>query len=694
MIQKVLNVNSDKSLDKLFYPKSIAVIGASNDVSKIGGFIFSNIKKLSGLNIYPISVKFEKIQEVRAYTNIIEIKSSVDLAIIAIPKDYVINSLKDCIKANIKNVVIISAGFKETGEEGRIREEKIKKIVLENEINLVGPNCLGILNSDIGLNCSFAKDIPKNGDVALISQSGAVIDAIIDWSFKQNIGFSKIISLGNMAGVNELSILKYLKDDKKTKAIVFYMETLENGKEFQKVLREVSKTKPVIIIKPGNSDSAKAAIGSHTGSLAQDNILVKTAINESNGILVNTLNELFNTLIGLKTNLPVNNKLIILTNAGGPGVIATDFAVENNLELYKLSNEQKVKFDFLPKEGSLNNPIDILGDAKSDRYTSALEEIEKIKDVSNILILLTPQMMTDSLEIAKNIAKISKKSKKTIYVSFLGSKEIFEATKYFDDNGVASFFTPSDVIKSMKKLLDYNCFEYINKNAKYKFSNTKVKEVNKILENKKGLLDFELTKKIMDILKINLPEKIVFKDIDEVLSTKISSNKKFILKVDSKSAIHKIDLGGVEFNIDSENFKDRTIEMFDKISKKIKDFTITLEEEVKGFETIIGLKSEDNLGNFIMFGMGGTYVSLFNDVNFATCPLTKTSSEALVKSSRAYKGLNGFRGTRPIHFEHLYEILIRISYLQETFPLIKEVDLNPVICSDKGIYLVDVKLIV
>lgn len=694
MIQRFLKGNFDKSLDQLFYPKSIAIIGASNDISKIGGFIFSNIKKLSGINIFPISVKFKKIQEVKAYTNVLEIKSNIDLAIIAIPKNYVINALNDCVKANIKNVVIISAGFKETGEEGKILEEKIKKIVLENEINLVGPNCLGILNAETKLNCSFAKDIPKDGDIALISQSGAVIDAIIDWSFKQEIGFSKIVSLGNMAGVNELSILKYLKDDKKTKAIVFYMETLENGKEFQKILKEVSKTKPVIIIKPGNSDSAKAAIGSHTGSLAQDNILVKTAINESNGILVDSLNELFDVLIGLKTNLPKDNKLIILTNAGGPGVIATDFASENNFELYKLSNEQKVKFDFLPKEASLNNPIDILGDAKSDRYSKALEEIEKIKDVSNVLILLTPQMMTDSLEIAKNIARISKKSKKTIYVSFLGSKEISKATKYLDENNVANFFTPSEAIKSMKKLFDFNTFEYVNKIGSYKFSSSKVEEINSILKNKKGLLDFDLTKKIMDVLKINIPEKIVLRDIDEVLSTKINSNKKYILKVDSKSAIHKIDLGGVEFNIDSENFKDKVIEMFDKISKKITEFTITLEEEVKGFETIIGLKSDKNLGNFIMFGMGGTYVSLFNDVNFATCPLTKPSSKTLVKSSRAYKGLNGFRGTKPIHFEHLYEILIRISYLQETFPSIKEVDLNPVICSDKGIYLVDVKLIV
>ncbi|MCA9460087.1 MAG: CoA-binding protein, partial [Nanoarchaeota archaeon] len=410
MLKKSKQKNN--SLDGIFYPKSIAVIGASNEKTKIGGFIFSQIINLNNITKYPINVKSSTVQGLKAYERVSKIGKNVDLAIIVIPALFVIDSVKDCIKAGVKNIVIVSAGFKEVGEEGKKREEELKKLIQDEGINLIGPNCLGILNAENYLNCSFANEVPSFGDTALISQSGAVIDAIIDWSFKNNIGFSKIISLGNMAGIDALSILHYLKNDPKTKSIVFYMETLERGEEFGEVLREVSKKKPVIIIKPGNSENAKKAIGSHTGSLAQDNILIETLISENNGILVKNLNELFNVLIGLKANFATNNKLCILTNAGGPGVIATDGFENTSFELYRFSEKEKKQMNFLPKEASLNNPIDILGDAKSDRYIETLKVLDKNKNIDNIFVLLTPQMMTDNENIAKGILEISKKSKK------------------------------------------------------------------------------------------------------------------------------------------------------------------------------------------------------------------------------------------------------------------------------------------
>ena len=259
MLENLFRKMDDK-YKNLFFPSSIAVVGASNDINKIGGYIFSQILKVNSIKAYPINIKWESIQGKKAYTSVLDVNESIDLVVIAIPRDYVIQTLNDCVKAGIKNVVIITAGFKEVDETGKERENEIKRIVKENGINLIGPNCLGFLNVNIGLNCSFAKDIPPSGDVALVSQSGAVIDAIIDWSFKKNIGFSKIISLGNMAGLSELDVLEYLKNDKNTKSIVFYMETLERGEEFTKIMMEVTKTKPVIIIKPGNSDLAKKAI--------------------------------------------------------------------------------------------------------------------------------------------------------------------------------------------------------------------------------------------------------------------------------------------------------------------------------------------------------------------------------------------------------------------------------------------------
>ena len=691
------------SLNKLFYPKSVAVIGASNDLNKIGGYIFSQILKNKNIKTFPINVKWEEIQKHKAYTSILNVKDEIDLVIIAIPAQWVISSIEDIIKKGIKNVVVISAGFKEIGENGLILEHKIKELVKKNNLNLIGPNCLGFLNVENKLNCSFAKDIPKFGNVALISQSGAVIDGIIDWSFKKNIGFSKIVSLGNMAGVSELDILDYLKDDKKTGSIIFYMETLENGEEFALKLKEITKKKPVIIIKPGNSKQAQNAIGSHTGSLAQNNVLVKTLILENNGILVETLDELFNMLIALKTKITSsnnnddddnNNNLIILTNAGGPGVLATDYVENTSFKLFKFNQKEKEQIKFLPKEASLNNPIDILGDAKSERYEQMLEIISNNDKIANVLILLTPQIMTDSENIANSIVKFSNKNNKNIACCFIGDKEVKNAVEILDKNNVATFSSPAAALNSLNKLFLWNNFKYESNHRNYNFNIEKQKYFQDKIKNKKGLLDFELTKEIFEeLLLINLPKKQIIKSLEDIEKINIEKNKKYVLKGDSKELIHKKDIGGVVLDITHLNYKEEIHKMFDILFEKFDEFTITVEEEVKGVETIIGLKSEKDLGNFIMFGSGGTYVSIYNDISWAKCPLSESKCKSLIDSTKVSQRLNGFRGSKKIHFKHLYEIMIRLSYLQELLPEIKEIDLNPVIASENGIYLVDVKLI-
>lgn len=694
MLENLFHKVDDK-YKSLFFPSSIAVVGASNDTKKIGGYIFSQILKVNSIKAYPINIKWEFVQGKKAYTSILDIKEVVDLVVIAIPKDYVLQTLNDCVNAGIKNVVIITAGFKEVDETGKEREEKIRQIVKENNMNLIGPNCLGFLNVNIGLNCSFAKDIPPSGDVALVSQSGAVIDGIIDWSFKKNIGFSKIISLGNMAGLSELDVLEYLKNDKNTKSIVFYMETLERGDEFAKIMKEVTKTKPVIIIKPGNSDLAKKAIGSHTGSLAQNNILVKTLIENGNGILASNMKELFNLIVGTQIKISENNSLMILTNAGGPGVIATDSLEKTKLKLYKLTDEQKKEFDFLPKESSLNNPIDILGDAKSDRYEKTLNQLERYNELGNILILLTPQIMTDTENIAKNIISFSRKTKKSISVCFLGDKEVSSAIKILDENKIPNFSTPSEATFTLNKMYKWKTFEYLDDFNSYEFPSEEIEKIKQELSGKSGLLSFEMTKRIFEnILAIKLPNKKIINKIEDVENIILDDNKKYVIKVDSKNFIHKKELGGVLLGITKENFKEKVYSLFDELYEKSDvPFSITVEEEVKGYEVIVGLKSDEELGNFIMFGSGGTLVSIYKDVMWSKCPLSKSSVKALISKTRISKVLNGFRGSKPIYFEHLYEVMIRVSYLQKLFPMIKEVDLNPIIANETGVYLVDIKLI-
>lgn len=680
------------SLEEIFNPNSIAVIGASNDKNKIGGFIFSEILK-SKIKAYPINVKWKIIQGQKAYPNLEEVKEKIDIVIIAIPNTYVLEIVEKSAKLGIKNIVIISAGFKEVGEEGKKKEEELKKLILKYKLNVIGPNCLGFINPKINLNCSFAKDIPIKGDIALISQSGAVIDAIIDWSFKHRVGFSKIVSLGNMAGVDELQMLKYLEQDKETKAMIFYMETLEKGEIFAKTLKEISKQKPVIIINPGKSKQAQKAIGSHTGSLAQDHKLIEVILKENNAIIAENIDELYNLIIALNKKNINKKKWVILTNAGGPGVISTDAINENNFELSNISEKTKSKLEkVLPKEASLKNPIDILGDATAKRYKDTIEILIQDEEIDNILVLLTPQMMTDSKEIAKEIILNSKKTNKIIISSFLGDKSLHNAFKYFDYNNFANFQTPTQALKAMKKLYEYNNFEYEEENiVSYELNLEEINLLKKEIKGKKGLIDYQTTKKILKTFEINLPDKIILNDITEVLEKEINSNKKYVLKVDG--IIHKKDIGGVILNITKENFKEEALHMFDKLSLQNNDFYLTLEEQVQGVETIIGLKQQKDLGNFLMFGWGGTYVSLYNDINFTTCPLTYNKAKKIISESKIFPLLNGYRGGEIVKIDELIEIMVRLSYLQYYFEEIKEIDLNPVICNKDGIFLVDVKFI-
>lgn len=678
--------SSKKALKNFFYPKSIAVIGASGDNTKIGGFVFSEILKCKNIKAVPINVKSQKIQGVHAFPSITEVDFKVDLAIIAIPSLFVLDTLEECAKKGIKNVVIITAGFKEVGEEGVKREEELKEIIHKYKLNVLGPNCLGFLNAEIGLNCSFAKDIPNKGNLALVSQSGAVIDAIVDWSFSQNIGFSKIVSCGNMAGMNSLDFLDYLSKDDNTSAICFYMETIENGEKFGELLKKVTKKKPVIIIKPGKSKNAQKAIGSHTGSLAQNNVLIERLIVENGGILAERFEDLYTIFVALNVNSKPKKNTVIVTNAGGPGVISTDMLDLSSFELYDfLESEKKKLRKNLPAEASVNNPVDVLGDAKSNRYISTLKTLDKMESVENILVLLTPQMMTDSLDIAKEVVNFSKKSKKTIYSSFLGGYEIRDALEWFEQHNFPNFRTPGEAIRAMNFIYEQSLVNLNDKAPQFDFNKNKISKTKNLIKETQGLLSYEETKKVLSCLEIELPDKKILRTKNDILTTRLDPKKRYVLK--AENIVHKKDVGGVELGITSLNFEERAISMIETLKTEL-----TLEEEVHGHEVIIGLQQND-LGKFVMFGQGGSYVNIFKDVHFSQGPLSYDKAKQLIKRSKVYELLKGVRGEKPINFESLVEILVRVSFIQEIFPEIKEVDLNPVMCNSESSYLVDVKLL-
>ncbi|MFT4244263.1 MAG: acetate--CoA ligase family protein [Candidatus Woesearchaeota archaeon] len=678
-----MKLNITHSIQNLFYPSSIAIIGASNNTFKVGGFMFEQLKNHPSIKVFPINPKEKEIQGKTSFKSILEVEEEVDVAIIVIPKQFVLNTLHECALKKITKVVIISAGFKEVGEEGQMLEDQISSFCKKNEITLIGPNCLGFLNAELKLNASFAKDIPQSGGIALVSQSGAVIDAIIDWSFVHNIGFSKIISVGNMAGVTQHDFLEYLMQDDKTKAIIFYLESLEDGKKFQELLNKTTPKKPVFILHPGKSQNAQNAIGSHTGSLAHDYELIKTIYEYSNAILVQGFDELFSHLTALKTKLPTGNKMLIITNAGGPGVIATDCLDEFGIEKYTLSPEERELFKELPGAASLENPIDILGDADPKRYSYALNAALKTQ-AEGFLTLLTPQMMTNSKAIAQEIIELDKQTHKPIYCCFLGNKEVKDALSYFDLTNIAYFSSPRAAIESYSKLLRYNT-------SKPLLTNASLAPQVYVNVSDSGLLNQEQTLQICRNLGLKTPKTYLLNSVHDIYTTNFDTHCIYFVKADK--ILHKKDVGAVKPHISYEELVPTLEEMFSTFSKDNPNVTIIVQEEIKGVEVIAGLKCDESLGNFLLFGSGGTSVDIFKDVSFAPTPITPEISQKVINSTLVSKLLNGYRGDEAVNTEDLQKTLEKISYLPLMYEKIVEVDCNPIIVNKEGAYLVDVKLL-
>ena len=443
------------SLENFFDPKSVAVIGATGDKSKVGFALMSNLLAGKKRAIFPVTLSEKEVLGIPAFVSISGVPEKVDLAIIAVRADIVPQILTECGKKKIPNAIIISSGFKEMGAEGKKLEDDVAEIARENKITILGPNCLGTIDTHTDLNASFAGQKPLAGSTAFLSQSGALGTAMIDWTIGESVGFSKFISLGNEAGLTEIDFLKYLKDDSDTSSILMYLENISDGPEFIKIVSEITKKKPVVVIKAGMGDRGNLAVASHTGSLAPESSVFIAACKQAGVVTVSSIRGFFNLTKPLSQGLTVNSpvqRLIILTNAGGPSVIATDFIGKSkSLSLVELSEKTKTDLrKVLPPMAAVNNPIDIIGDALSDRYDKALEILCEVKDADGIIVILTPQMMTDIIGTAQVLAKY--KDKKKLFPVFIGGPEVHKGREDLSKSGMVGFTFPRDVIDSLDHL--------------------------------------------------------------------------------------------------------------------------------------------------------------------------------------------------------------------------------------------------
>ncbi len=690
------------SLDSFFNPKSVAVVGVSNDPSKLGAVVFNNLidAGYEG-NLYAINPKCagQELYGKPCYASVRDLPEAMDLVVVVVPAKFTMPVIDDSIANKTKNISIITAGFGEVGNHEL--EDGIAQKCIENGINLLGPNCLGHISTFDKVNASFADGFPAQGNVAFVSQSGAYCSALMDWAREKGIGFSHFISIGNKALLAEDRLLAALKDDKNTTAYVFYLESLKNGKEFLRVLKEVSKTKPVVIMEPGKSQKAQAASLSHTGSLAPNYRVLEIALKGSGAIQAYTTRELFGLLEILQYahHNEFDGSVAILTNAGGVGVLSSDLCEDNGLDLARPSDKTiEILKAALPAEAALGNPIDVIGDARADRYEAALKILCESGEYKNILVLLTPQMVTDATGTAEAIARIAPQYKNVnVFAVFVGGVKVKEGRKILDDAKILNYEYPIDVIRLLGLLKAQMAYRGVQDVT------CPVNEVPQAIKEAvaaaktEGLasLPQNVVNMIMDHYGIDYPKSGNFTDKAEALAF---CQKIFpapvVLKLSAPDALHKTEMKGIYLNVaDEASFNEAWDGLNGSITKfQLKGASVLIQEMiVKATETIIGVNSDKNFGRIMVFGTGGIYTEVMKDTTLRILPAA--DFDAMIKETKVGTILNGVRGEEPKAVKPLAETLKKVQQVVLEIPEITSIDGNPVLVTKDRAVVVDFKML-
>lgn len=674
-------------LEKFFNPKSIAIIGASSDKSKVGFALLSNV--LSGRErvVYPVTLNEKEILGLKCFLSVSEIPGEIDLAVIAVPAGAVAKVLSECGQKRIPNAIIISSGFKEMGSFGAELESQISKIAEEQKISLLGPNCLGIIDTTNDFNISFSAQKPIAGKIAFLSQSGALGTALIDWANGQGVGISKFISLGNEAVLTEIEFLEYLENDPETSAVLMYLENVKNGHKFFETLSRITKKKMVVVIKAGMGTHGNLAIRSHTGALAPESSVFVSACKQAGAVTVSSLRAFFHLIKILPQVSGLENpiqRLIVLTNGGGPSVVAADLIDRSkSLSLVTLSEDMKEKLrKILPPMVAVGNPIDIIGDALADRYDRALEILVRDENTDGIIAIMTPQMMTEVERTAQVFEKY--KDKKKIFPVLIGGNTVQAGREALIRSGMAYFTFPRDVIESL---------DFLAKNAP-KIASPYGHHANST-ESASGyseMMSFEDASKLLSQYGISISGKFIKHKNDLAGAITELGDGLYAMKVMSKSLIHKTDVGAVKLHIKN---LDEAYLVWDEMENKFQDKEGILVQKMEiGREVIIGMKNNLTFGPTILFGLGGIFAEAIKDVSLRIVPIDNDNALKMMQEIKGTKILQGMRGEKPVNFEALSSIIVNLSRLAVDHPEIEEVDLNPVIATESVATIVDARVMV
>ncbi|MFH0977699.1 MAG: bifunctional acetate--CoA ligase family protein/GNAT family N-acetyltransferase [Candidatus Woesearchaeota archaeon] len=693
-------------LDRLFNPKTIAVIGASERQDSVGYAIFHNLGSYKG-KVYPINPKRDSINGVKAYPQVSNCPEKIDLGIIATPAATIPQIVEDCGKSGVAGLVIISAGFTEAGKDGQLLADQVLEIARKYSIRIIGPNCLGFLKPSISLNASFSTKIMPAGRVAFISQSGALGTAIIDWAVQRNIGFSYFVSVGSMIDIGFPDLIDYFGSDPDTTTILIYMETMKDARRFLSAARAFTRTKPIIVLKVGKSaEGAKAAL-SHTGSLAGNDAVFDAAFRRAGIIRVKTVEDLFDCAQTLALQKrPLGKRLAIVTNAGGPGVIATDYLIEKGGELAKISPETIEKLNsFLPPTWSKGNPVDVLGDADHERYRKALELVIAEKGNDGILMILTPQAMTDAPAIAREIISLPNPEKKTLLASFIGGDDVKLAVDMLEKGGIPTFVIPEHAVRCFMFMYSYsrNLELLYETPATIPHAFKPDTEKNRALiqkivsENRFVLTEME-SKQLVANYGIPVTKHAVARSPADAAKIAAKIGFPVVMKILSQDIIHKTNVGGVKVGIKSaaeaKSAFTQIISSAKKAMPKARIEGVFVEKMVsKKYELLIGAKKDPLFGPVIVFGMGGVAVEVFKDTSIGLPPLNMALAMRLISETTIYNLLKGYRGMPGVDLKSIQFLLYKFAYLVMDFPEIKEIDINPFAVDESGGIVLDAKVV-
>ena len=699
-------------LDAIFAPRTVAVIGATERQGSVGRAVLWNlISNPFGATVYPINLNRPNVLGIKAYKNIASVPDPVDLAVVITPAPTVPAVINECVKAGVMGAIVISAGFKETGPEGARLEQEVLEEARRGRMRIIGPNCVGVMRPYSGMNATFAAQIARPGSVGFISQSGALCTATLDWSFRENVGFSAFISLGSMLDVGWGDLIDYLGDDPYTKSIVIYMESIGDARSFLSASREVALAKPIIVIKAGRTEAAAKAAASHTGSLTGSDEVLDAAFRRVGVLRVNSISEVFDMAEVLsKQPRPKGPRLAILTNAGGPGVLATDALIENQGELAPLSAETMAALDaILPAAWSHSNPIDILGDADPKRYASSLEITAKDPNIDGLLAILTPQAMTNPTATAEHLRQHARISGKPVLASWMGGEAVEAGEQILNQAGIPTYEYP-DAAAHVFTLMwrsSYNLqglYETPNLPVDSEMATNARERAEAIIaavrrEGRSVLTEFE-SKQLLAAYGIPTVKTAIAATPDAAVAAAEDFGYPIVLKLHSKTITHKTDVGGVQLNLrdaDAVRAAFRAIESSVRQRAGAEHFQgVSVQPMIKldGYEIIIGSSLDPQFGPVLLFGTGGQLVEVFKDRALALPLLNTTLARRMMEQTKIYTALKGVRGRRPVDLAALEQLLVRFSHLVVEQKWVKEVDINPLLASPERLLALDARVIV